>query len=320
MRVNRRFLNTGVFLLAIGGVLVAADLGALDTTALADALRLWPLAIVAVGASLVLRRTQLNLPAGMLAAAVPGLVLGGAFAVVPRFAGDCGAPAQAATATAQQGTFDGLASVSVTTGCGSLILTTGTGNEWRLDAANTAGRMPIVQSTARSLSIDSSVHAGWDVFNAGRDTWNLTVPTSAMDRLGLTANLGRTHLDLPGAQIERLVLTANASEVVVDASAASISNLSASVNLGLLSLHPPNHVDLAGSLRIRGGELEVCTPPGVGVRLSATGVPREVTVGGQNEAASTWESPDYASAPHHTDLSVSVNFGVVKINPIGGCK
>lgn len=46
MRVNRRFLYWGILLVALGGVLVAADLGAVDTPALTDALRLWPLAII----------------------------------------------------------------------------------------------------------------------------------------------------------------------------------------------------------------------------------------------------------------------------------
>ena len=37
MRVNRRFLYWGVFLVAIGGVLVAADLSAADSATIADA-------------------------------------------------------------------------------------------------------------------------------------------------------------------------------------------------------------------------------------------------------------------------------------------
>ena len=91
MRINRRLLYWGVFFAAIGGVLVAVDVRAVDTTTIADALRLWPLAIVAIGLGLVLRRTCLSVPGGMLAAAVPGLLLGGGFALAPRIAVDCGA-------------------------------------------------------------------------------------------------------------------------------------------------------------------------------------------------------------------------------------
>lgn len=64
MRVNRRFLYLGVLLAAMGGVLVAVDVRAVDTTIIADALRLWPFAFVAIGLGLVLRRTGLSVPGG----------------------------------------------------------------------------------------------------------------------------------------------------------------------------------------------------------------------------------------------------------------
>jgi len=86
MRLNRTLLYTGVFLVAIGGAVTAADVGPLSTASLVDALRLWPLAVIAVGLGIALRRTRLSLTGGVLAAAVPGLVLGGAMAVGPRLA------------------------------------------------------------------------------------------------------------------------------------------------------------------------------------------------------------------------------------------
>ena len=109
MQVNRRFLYWGIFFVAIGGILVASDLRAVDTPTLTDVLRLWPLALVAIGLSIVLRRTRLSLPGLMVAAAVPGLVVGGALAVAPRFIGDCGARGEPASVASTQGTFDGAA-------------------------------------------------------------------------------------------------------------------------------------------------------------------------------------------------------------------
>ena len=97
MRVNRGLLYTGVFLVAIGSALVAADLGAIDTARLTDALRLWPLAVIAIGASLVLRRSRFSLQGGMLAAALPGLVLGGAIAIAPTYVPDCDVQTSVAT-------------------------------------------------------------------------------------------------------------------------------------------------------------------------------------------------------------------------------
>ena len=84
MRLNRTLLYTGVFLLAIGGAVVAADAGMLPTVGALDVLRLWPLAIIAIGLAIALRRTPASLASGVLAAAVPGLVLGAAVALAPR--------------------------------------------------------------------------------------------------------------------------------------------------------------------------------------------------------------------------------------------
>jgi hypothetical protein len=86
MRVNRTLLYTGVFVAAIGAALLAADLGQPSAGALIEVLGLWPLAVIALGVGLVLRRTPLGLVSGVLAAAVPGLVLGGALALSPRLA------------------------------------------------------------------------------------------------------------------------------------------------------------------------------------------------------------------------------------------
>src|SRR4026209_1580911 len=114
MRVNRKLVYAGLFLVTLGGVLVAADQGGVDTPTLADAARLWPLIFVAIGVAIVLRRTPPHQSRGMPAApgprrplraaargarrvagvgpatGVPCLVRGGALAVAPRFAGDCG--------------------------------------------------------------------------------------------------------------------------------------------------------------------------------------------------------------------------------------
>jgi len=149
MRVNRTLLYSGIFLVAMGAVVVAADIGGVRTEVLVDALRLWPLAIIAIGLGLVLRRTRVSLAGGMLAAAAPGLLLGGAFAVVPRVGDFCGLGDVAASAVTREGTFDGPASVSITTGCGALELRTAPGPGWRLDARHTDGRAPLVVGSAR---------------------------------------------------------------------------------------------------------------------------------------------------------------------------
>lgn len=319
MRVDRRSLYAGLFLMAVGGVLVAADLRAVDAATLGDILRLWPLAIVALGLGLVLRRTQFSLATGMLAAAVPGLVLGGGLAVAPRFVGDCAARGGPASSATQQGTFEGPASVSVRTGCGSFTVSTAPGNGWQLAAGNTAGRMPSVSSSAQSLSIGSSGDERWRFLDDGRDSWELILPTSEIADLSLVVNAGHGSVSLPGARIGSLALTANASQVVVDASEASVADLSGVVNVGSLSIKLPDS-DLTGSVRIGAGELHICAPPGVGLRVTTRGAAKHVMVGSLEHVGAEWESPGYGTATRHADLRVSVNFGSVQIDPIGGCK
>jgi hypothetical protein len=319
MQVNRRFLYAGVFLLAIGAVLVLADLGVVDRATLTDALRLWPLAVIALGLGIVLRRTQLSLSSGLLAAAVPGLVLGGAFAVGPRFV-DCGAGNEPATVATEQGSFTGPATVSVTSGCGSLNVSTASGTGWQLKAGSTAGRAPVVRSSAQSLSINSSGEERWRFLTAGRNTLDLTLPAGDIAELSVVVNAERSQIRLPGARVGRLAVTANVSHVVVDATEGSVASLSAVVNVGSLSVHLPANSDLVGTLRVGGGELQVCSPPGVGLRVTSSGFPKEINVGGVHRGGSEWQSDDYASALHHADLRISANVAGVKINPIGGCR
>ena len=319
MRVNRALLFAGVFLAALGGVLVAADLRSVDTPTLTDVLRLWPLAIVAIGLGLVLRRSRLRLPTLIAAAALPGVVLGSALAVAPRFVADCGVRGEPVSVASTAGSFDGPATVAIRTGCGSLDVTTAPGNGWTLDARNTAGRAPVVSRSARSLSIESSARDGAHLFDAGRDAWHLALPTSEIERLSLIAFAADARLDLPDARIDRLALTVNASRVHVDATTAAISELSGVVNVGALAIRLPATSDLVGTVRVGGGSVRICAPPGLGLRIRVTGTAEQLDVHGVRQTRSIWENPDYASAMHRAELTITAHFGAIEIDPIGGC-
>jgi hypothetical protein len=84
MTVGRGTLYVGVFLIAAGAMTLGAAVGVLDPAAVADTVAtLWPLAVIALGVGLVLRRTRAALGAGVLAALVPGLALGAAIVALP---------------------------------------------------------------------------------------------------------------------------------------------------------------------------------------------------------------------------------------------
>lgn len=319
MRVNRKLVYAGLFLVTLGGVLVAADQGGVDTPTLADAARLWPLIFVAIGVAIVLRRTRLSLSSGMLAAAVPGLVLGGALAVAPRFAGDCGVRGDPATVASRDGRLLAGSDVSIKTGCGTLAIATHDGDAWSLSAGSTAGRMPFINATSESLSIGMT-GKGWDTLEAGRDAWSVVLPTSEIGSLSVVANASRAQITLRGAAIGDIDLTANASEVDVDLSGGTVDQLSTVLNLGSMSLQLSDRADLSGSIRINAGAIEICSPPGLGLRITFRGTPRDVSVHGSDLDGGTYENVEYATATHRADLELRVNFGAVEINPIGGCK
>jgi hypothetical protein len=320
MRVNRRFLYWGVFLVAIGGVLVVADLGRVEPATITDALRLWPLAIVAIGLGLVLRRTRFSLAGGMLAAAAPGLLIGGGFALAPQVGVDCRPDLTPTNVANYDGVFDGTARVNVSTGCGVLVVDTAPGGSWTFEAGTSRGRPPIVESSGRSLSIDAGGRAGWQIFDESHDSWRLTLPTSAIDDLSFAVNAGEGRIDLRGAEIGHLDVVTNAAETNVDLTGTSIASVSGEVNAGKLTVRLPEAADLTGSMVVNAGALTVCVPDGVGLRLQHSGALSGVVVDGQQEGGPSWQSPNYASATHRADLNVIVNLGGVEINTIGACK
>jgi hypothetical protein len=84
MRMNRTLVYAGVFLVALGVALLVVDQRPFAMDSIVAVLRLWPLALIAIGAGIALRRTQFAMASGLIAAAVPGLLLGLTMAAMPR--------------------------------------------------------------------------------------------------------------------------------------------------------------------------------------------------------------------------------------------
>ncbi|HEX8025926.1 MAG TPA: DUF5668 domain-containing protein [Candidatus Limnocylindrales bacterium] len=319
--MNHRFVYAGVFLVAIGAVLVAADLNAITNDTLVQVLRLWPLALIAIGLGLALRRSRIGFGTGMLAAAMPGLLLGGVFAAAPRLPNSCTSPLDAAPAYVQSGSFDNEpVGVDIQTGCGTLDLSMGAGPGWSFTASGAQGRIPHIGANPGSLSIDSGGGSGFDAFASGQDAWQLTLPQqNVYDTIGVVANANRASLDLAGASVRDLLITGNAARVRVDAAQAILAAINARIRLGELRVDLPATTDLAASIRVDAGRALICAPDGLGLRFTFGGSLRDVTINGLKETGSSWESPDYDTAPHHADLDVRVDLGGIEINPTGGC-
>jgi hypothetical protein len=320
MRVNNSYLYWGVFFLALGGAIVAVTYFAPDPTAIVDVLQYWPLAIIAIGVALVLRRTQFNVAGGVIAAAVPGLLLGGALAVGPSVGWDCTPDdGDVQMVMTDRGTFNEPARVDIETACGTLTINTRPGSDWDLTAGNTAGDEPDVDATAAGLSIRRDGEERW-FGSHGRDDWRVSLPTARIADLDVTVNAGAGRTNLAGADIGTLALATNAGDSVVDLTTARVESIAATVNAGQLSVDLPAADDVRGSISVNAGQAQLCVPDSVGLRVRSSTTLGSTHLDGLVQRDGAWESPDYASAAHHADLTVSVNLGNLDINPVGGCK
>lgn len=319
MNVNRRLLYWGVFFVAIGAVLLAASAAVIDDEALAQALRYWPVAVIALGVGLLLRGTRFDVVGGMLAAALPGLLIGGLAAATPRMVPACG-DVRPATMETRQGTFDGAASVELMLACGDLSVTTAPGRDWLLEAGNARSAAAAVEASAGRLSITSAdpEHV-FDVIR-GADVWRLSLPTATTLDLAAEVNAGRGRFDLAGARLGNLRLTVNAGEAQVDLAGATLASLSADVNAAKVSLELPATGDFGADLTVNAGALTVCAPDELGLRIHDQLVLGSATYAGLVRVGDAWETPGYSMADHRADVIISVNVGSVDVNPMGGCK
>ena len=324
MTVRRGFLYVGVFLVAAGGVTLLTAAGVLDQAAVLDALRLWPLAVIAIGAGLVLRRTRAAIPGGLVAAVLPGLMFGAMFVAVPTLPtlpnGCVDLNASSNPVTTHEGSFGSTANVELSMSCGDLRVTTAPGTAWTFDAQGGSARTADVSATADSLLIradNGSPSFGW---NRGADDWHVTLPTDSTMDLNVEVNAGRGRLDLAGAKLDAVALDVNAGDAVLDLTGATLPRLTVDINAAAGSVHLPATGNLTGNLTVNAGSLDVCAPADLGLRVRGDATLGSITFNGLTRRGDAWESPGYATAPFHADLSVSASVGSVDINPQGGCK
>jgi hypothetical protein len=336
MTVRRGFLYTGVFFIATGGVVLLAQAGAIDTEAVIRALSLWPLAVIAIGVGLILRRTRARVAGGVVAAATPGLMLGLMIVAVPDvpdfeawsgwsgWSAPCGDASREATVKEHQGTFGAAASVDLSLACGELVVTTGPGNTWQFDASNGRGDGAIVSDAADRLSLRSADrHGSFKTFGSFNsldrgDHWQLRLPTDTNLDIDTEVSAGEARLELAGARIGSLGLVLNAGKARLDAAGASLERLHVEVNAGAATVLLPAR-DFGGDLTVNAGSLEVCTPAGLGLRVRGGSSLGAVTYNGLVRVGDAWESPDFNTEDFHADVTVSANVGSVVINPEGGC-
>jgi hypothetical protein len=315
MRVHRGSLFWGVFFLLLGGIPLADRAGLIDVGAWVDPGRLWPLAIIAVGIVILFSRTQLALLGTIVAALVLGTLAGGAIAAGGAFvmnAGDCGGDSRANMQhLARNGTLDSGSAVELRFNCGTLGLTTGSGDAWTF-TADYRGDGPVVDATGGRLSLRAPTPGR-------RHEWAVVVPRDRMTTLDVEHNAGTARLDVTGTKLSEARIEANAGDVVLIADDAPISALDVSMNAGRARLSLGGATQ--GRLSVNAGTIEVCAPANAELRIT---IREQITFGtnldqrGLSRTGNLWQRAGTGGPV--IQLDVSGNAASFNLDPTGGCK
>jgi len=316
MRVDRGRLNWGIFFIVLGLVPLAYYRGA---TGLGEAWRLWPLILVGIGLAFVLSRTRAFFLGGTVVAVCLGLVFGSVLTVHPSFG--CGDGGHDNRTISQSGSFDGDTSVELNLACGSASISTSSDAQWHVDASNSGGSTPSVNSNSRWLRVSSSSPDHW-TFDRGRDDWQVKLPAGNQINLNATLDLGDARFNLASANLASARFSLNLGSLHVDLTGAKVGSLHLSTNLGsaYLTLDPSS--DLAGDLSTNLGSLEVCIPEGLGVQVTASDSlsSSDFAKAGMVRAGGAWRTTNYDTAAHKAILTASTSLGSIKFGSAGGCR
>jgi hypothetical protein len=317
VRVRRGLLFWGLFFLALGGIPLLVRAGLIDANVVAGAWRLWPLLLVALGLTLILGRSRAGVLGTVVAALALGAVAGGALAASAPWIGNVGGCGSSASAsdqhTERSGTFAGPATVTLDMDCGTLDVGMRSGSDWHI-LADHRGDPPTIDSKVDALDIHSP-----DVFGNRRQAWQIELPSDQTRTIDITANASSGKIVLAGATLDTLKAQLNAGDLRFDATEARISQADLSINAGRMRIR--TGTDFHGSLSANAGQIELCAPPEVELRIR---VQEQLTFAhnlderGLSRSADVWTRPG-SSNGGLVDIDVQGNAANLTLDPDGGC-
>jgi hypothetical protein len=267
--INRTALFLGTFVATAGIVMLVGVGNATVEGFITDTLRLWPLAIIALGVGLLLRRTRYVLVGTLVAAIVPGLLLGGAVVAAPNVGAFCDDPASGPVVT-RDGTFTGAATVQLKLVCGDATVRTNPGTNWQLDTLDLGNDNARIRSDGGLLIVGSpDDHRALD-FGRDPDEWGVALPTGVPLDIRAEIVAGRGRFDLSGARVGDLAVVLRAGSTSFELTTATVRRLDLEVAAGSASIHLPAAGDLEGELDVAAGSLELCRPSPSGYGSTAT--------------------------------------------------
>jgi len=318
MHLNRGLLFWGLALLIAGGTALAVQQGYLDRDTVAGAWRLWPLILVAIGLSVILSRTPFA-PIGTVAAAVVVGIAGGALISVGPIAAGCSG-AEPTSMQDRSGTFGEKADVVLRFDCGTLQVRSVTDKQWTVSSGRTGGGAAEIAATASRLEVTSNNQGDW--WTDARQRWEVSLPAGTTYRLDIQPNAADATIDLAGGTFDRVSLQPNAGSVNVDLRGAQVDIFDVSLNAGSAAIQIGPDGSTSGTLSVNAGSIELCTEPGVALRLVVTGsvaFSHNLDGSGLVRSGDTWSTTGYADATNQVELQVSGNAGSFTLNPEGGC-
>jgi hypothetical protein len=322
MRIDRNLLGWGVFFLVAGSIPLAIRGGVLPSAIVDRWWSFWPLILVGVGLGLILSRTWLEALGGLIVSATIGLMVGGAFAAGFLGFGNLTDGVCAGDRSGggvpfapQTGQFGPRAAVHLELDCGELAVTTGS-DGWLVKGVDDDGAGPRVQAATDRLDVRPRSDSGGP-FLRHRERVEVELPTTSTLDLNLDLNAGSLAVDLGGATVGAFALHVNAGDARVHLDTlAALSDLDVGVNAGNVRLFLPS-VATRGSVRVNAGNVDLCAPAGVALRLH-TGesviASYDYAGAGLVQQGSTWETPGFDTAAVRIELETQANAGSFGLN------
>lgn len=318
MHVRRDLLFSGLFFIPVGAITLLVRAGTIRAADLLDAPRLWPLILVGLGLALLLGRSRAASLGTAVVALVLGVLVGSAIASGNIWIGnvtECGPVNGPTQHIEKSGTFGGPASVDLQIRCGSVALSTRSGDDWAL-TGDYQGLAPLVSDSGDRLQIRVPEGSG-----VRHHDWTVKVPAGRLGSVNLRSSAATGSLVLDGAALSTLDINANAGDVLVDAGQATIGDLEATVNAGRLRV-TLGAGPTVGDLSANAGALDVCVPAGSNLRIQVNDQLTFVTnLGdrGLQRNGQTWTRTGTGGGPL-IDLHIEGNAAALTLDPAGGCR